>query len=73
MSITKGVDPMVLPFVIGLSASCALLLPVSTPPNAIAYSTGLIEQKEFRIGGIFIGLVGPILIISWTLLYALIT
>jgi sodium-dependent dicarboxylate transporter 2/3/5 len=71
MSITKGVDPIILPFVIGLSASCALLLPVSTPPNAIAYSTGMIEQSEFRIGGVFIGLVGPILIITWTLLYAL--
>jgi sodium-dependent dicarboxylate transporter 2/3/5 len=71
MSITEGVDPIILPFVIGLSASCALLLPVSTPPNAIAYSTGMIEQSEFRIGGVFIGLVGPILIITWTLLYAL--
>jgi solute carrier family 13 (sodium-dependent dicarboxylate transporter), member 2/3/5 len=70
MSITQGVDPIVLPMVIGLSASCALLLPVSTPPNAIAYSTGLIEQSEFRIGGLFIGLAGPILIICWTLIYS---
>lgn len=70
MSITQGVDPIVLPMVIGLSASCALLLPVSTPPNAIAYSTGFIEQSEFRIGGLFIGLVGPLLIICWTLLYS---
>ncbi|MEZ4838048.1 DASS family sodium-coupled anion symporter [Flavobacterium sp.] len=70
LSITEGIDPIILPFVIGLSASCALLLPVSTPPNAIAYSTGLIKQSEFRIGGFFVGLVGPILIISFTLLYA---
>ena len=72
MSINEGVDPIVLPFVIGLSASCALLLPVSTPPNAIAYSTGMIEQAAFRLGGIFIGLVGPVLIIAWTLLYSMI-
>jgi len=71
MSITEGIDPIVLPFVIGLSASCALLLPVSTPPNAIAYSTGFIKQSEFRIGGLFVGLVGPILIITFTLLYAM--
>lgn len=70
LSITEGIDPIILPFVIGLSASCALLLPVSTPPNAIAYSTGLIKQSEFRIGGFIVGLVGPILIISFTLLYA---
>ncbi|RXR30649.1 DASS family sodium-coupled anion symporter [Flavobacterium piscinae] len=71
LSITEGIDPIILPFVIGLSASCALLLPVSTPPNAIAYSTGLIKQSEFRIGGLFVGLVGPILIITFTLLYAM--
>ena len=54
--------------IIGLSASTALFLPVSTPPNAIAYSTGLIEQKDFRIGGLLMGLLGPALIIAWVLL-----
>ena len=54
--------------IIGLSASTALFLPVSTPPNAIAYSTGLIEQKDFRIGGLLIGLLGPAAIVLWTLL-----
>ncbi|MEP6260682.1 MAG: DASS family sodium-coupled anion symporter [Gillisia sp.] len=63
-----AVNPVVLPIVIGLCASCALLLPVSTPPNAIVYSTGRVDQKEFRLGGIFIGTLGPVLIILWTLL-----
>lgn len=67
-SLTTGVNPVVLPLVIGLCASCALLLPVSTPPNAMVYSTGMVEQREFRLGGVFIGLTGPILIILWTLL-----
>jgi sodium-dependent dicarboxylate transporter 2/3/5 len=49
--------------VVGLTASTALLLAVSTPPNAIAYSTGLIKQKEFLPGGIVVGLLGPILIV----------
>jgi sodium-dependent dicarboxylate transporter 2/3/5 len=44
-----------------------LFLPVSTPPNAIAYSTGLIEQKDFRLGGLLMGLLGPALIIGWVL------
>ena len=68
VSIYGNVNPMLFTFVIGLSASCALLLPVSTPPNAIAYSTGLLEQREFRHTGIFVGLIGPVLIILWTLL-----
>ncbi|HEX6889551.1 MAG TPA: DASS family sodium-coupled anion symporter [Chryseolinea sp.] len=54
--------------IIGLSASTALFLPVSTPPNAIVYSTGLIEQKDFRIGGLLIGLIGPAAITLWVLL-----
>ena len=54
--------------IIGLSASTALFLPVSTPPNAIAYSTGMIEQKDLRIGGSLIGLVGPALIVLWVML-----
>ena len=41
----------ILPLVIGLSASAALFLPISTPPNAIAFSTGKMEQKDFRFGG----------------------
>jgi sodium-dependent dicarboxylate transporter 2/3/5 len=61
-------SPSVMVFIIGLSASCALLLPVSTPPNAIAYSTGMLEQKEFRFGGVLLGLLGPILIIIFVLL-----
>ena len=53
--------------VIGLSASTALFLPVSTPPNAIAYGTGLIEQKDLRLGGVLVGLLGPALIVAWVL------
>ncbi len=58
----------ILPLVIGLSASCALFLPISTPPNAIAFSTGKIQQKDFRFGGIVAGLIGPIIIIGTILL-----
>ncbi len=54
--------------IIGLAASTALLLPVSTPPNAIAFSTGLIKQKEFLPGGLLIGLLGPLLIVLLVLM-----
>lgn len=60
-----GVDPLILPLAIGLSASCALFLPVSTPPNAIAFSTGMVNAKDFRLGGVVLGLGGPVLIIFW--------
>jgi len=54
--------------IIGLAASTALFLPVSTPPNAIAFSTGMIDQKDFRLGGTLIGFIGPLLIVLWVLL-----
>jgi solute carrier family 13 (sodium-dependent dicarboxylate transporter), member 2/3/5 len=54
--------------IIALASSTALFLPVSTPPNAIAFSTGLLDQKDFRIGGGLMGVLGPILVIFWVLL-----
>lgn len=53
--------------ILGLSASCALLLPVSTPPNAIAFSTGAVEARDFRPGGLLMGLLGPALVVAWVL------
>lgn len=57
-------NPIILPLVIGFSASAALFFPISTPPNAIAFSTGRISQKDFRYGGIIAGLLGPVIIIG---------
>ena len=62
-------NPVVLPLVIGLSASTALFLPISTPPNAIAFSTGRMSQKDFRFGGIVAGMIGPIIIIAMLLIF----
>lgn len=60
-------DPIILPIVIGLSASTALFLPISTPPNAIAYSSGFLEQKDFRFVGLIAGILGPIIICLFTM------
>ena len=49
-----------------LSASLAMILPVSTPPNAIAFSTGMVEVKHMRTMGVIMGVVG--LILAFTLL-----
>lgn len=71
-SILPGVDPIALAMVIGISASCAVFLPVSTPPNAIAFSTGLLKQPDFRLGGFSIGIIGPVLAIIWVVFLFLI-
>jgi len=46
---------------IAVAASCAMALPISTPPNAIAYSTGLITQKDMAKAGITIGVLSLII------------
>lgn len=46
---------------IAIAASCAMSLPISTPPNAIAYSTGLIEQKDMAKAGFLSGILSLIL------------
>lgn len=65
-----GIWSIVVPLVVALSCSCALLLPVSTPSNAIAFSTGLVEQKEFRRGGIWMIGIGPLLSFVVILIYS---
>ncbi|MFA4986605.1 MAG: SLC13 family permease, partial [Candidatus Brocadiia bacterium] len=43
---------------IGLATSLAMALPISTPPNAIAYGTGQIKNKDMLVTGLIIGAVG---------------
>ena len=51
-----GMNAMI-PF-IAVCASIAMLLPISTPPNAIAASTGLVQTKDMAKVGIIIGVIG---------------
>ena len=44
--------------VVAFSASLGMILPVSTPPNSLAYSTGLIDSKDMAKTGIIIGVIG---------------
>jgi solute carrier family 13 (sodium-dependent dicarboxylate transporter), member 2/3/5 len=46
-------------------ASVAMLFPISTPPNAIACSTGLVETKDMAKVGIIIGVVGLVFGFFW--------
>jgi len=53
--------------ILALVTSTGIFLPVSDIPTAIAYSTGFLDQKDFRIGGLVTGLLGPLLIILWVI------
>ena len=43
---------------VAMGSSLAMILPISTPPNALAHATGMIEQKDMVKTGIIMGVVG---------------
>lgn len=47
---------------VALSATCAFMLPVATPPNAIAYSSGFVKIGDMVKGGVWLNLIGIILV-----------
>jgi sodium-dependent dicarboxylate transporter 2/3/5 len=54
-----GVPAMIIG--VAICASLAMCLPVSTPPNALAHSTGMITTKQMATVGIIMGAVGLVL------------
>ena len=58
-----GMQKEILVIVIGVGASCAFMLPVATPPNAIVFGTGHLKQRDMIKAGGFLN-IGCILIIS---------
>ena len=52
---------------VAIASSSAMVLPISTPPNALAYATDLVEQRDMAKIGIIIGIISMIL--GYALLY----
>ena len=57
-----GVNPLMLMIPATLSASCAFMLPIATPPNAIVFGSGELDMRQMVRAGILLNLVGVILI-----------
>ena len=53
---------------VAIAASVSMILPISTPPNAIAHSTGFIQQKDMIKVGLIIGLLGLVIGYCWMFL-----
>ena len=53
---------LILAIPVALSATCAFMLPVATPPNAIAYSSGYVTMGEMIKGGIWLNAIALVLI-----------
>jgi sodium-dependent dicarboxylate transporter 2/3/5 len=57
-----GADPMTLLIPAAFAATCAFMLPVGTPPNAIVFGTGAVTIAQMARGGFVLNIVGIILI-----------
>lgn len=55
-------DPMLLAIPVALAATCAFMLPVATPPNAIAFGSGYVTIGQMIRGGLWLNVVGVVLI-----------
>lgn len=67
LSSLGGVETLLIGVAIG--SSLAMILPISTPPNALAHATGMIQQKDMEKVGIIMEIIG--LILGYTMLIIL--
>jgi len=51
-----GMDPLLLTATVALSASCAFMMPVATPPNAIVFGTGHVTIPQMARAGLLLNL-----------------
>ncbi len=51
-----GLDPLILVVPVTIAASCAFMLPVATPPNAIVFSSGEVQIKEMMRAGLWLNI-----------------
>jgi sodium-dependent dicarboxylate transporter 2/3/5 len=56
LAVGIGADPMLLAVPTALAASCAFMMPVATPPNAIVYGTGAITIPQMAKAGMWLNL-----------------
>lgn len=68
IAVQAGVPPIVLTVPITIAASCAFMLPVATPPNAIVFATGALSIPQMVKAGVLLNLMG-VVIVSLAALY----
>ena len=61
-AIELGLDPRLVMVAATISASCAFMLPVATPPNALVFGTGRVSVWQMARSGILLNLIGIALV-----------
>jgi sodium-dependent dicarboxylate transporter 2/3/5 len=61
-----GVDPALMIVPAALAASCAFMMPVATPPNAIVFGSGYVSIPQMCKAGLWLNIIGIVLITALT-------
>ncbi len=71
LPLVAGLAPHPAPLVLatGITVSVSMILPISTPPNAIAYGSGLVKVRTMATAGILISVGGFVVILAGVLLF----
>ncbi len=69
LAVGMGQPPLLLALPVCLSASCAFMLPVATPPNAIVFGSGQISLNQMMRAGIWLNLLLAVLIMLVSLFF----
>jgi sodium-dependent dicarboxylate transporter 2/3/5 len=62
LAIQSEFDPILVTAAVALAASCAFMLPVATPPNAIVFGSGLIKVPQMAKAGFLLNVLGIIVV-----------
>jgi sodium-dependent dicarboxylate transporter 2/3/5 len=62
IAIQAGVPPLILTVPITIAASCAFMLPVATPPNAIIFATGALTIPQMVRAGFILNVIGIVIV-----------
>lgn len=65
IGVQLGLPAEVLVMIIGIGASCAFMMPVATPPNAIVMGSGYVAQKDMMKVGFWLNIVAIAIVSVW--------
>jgi len=62
----SGINPLILSIPLTLAASCAFMMPISTPPNAIVFASGHIRMKDMMLAGFILNIISVAVLVLFS-------